>query len=266
MSPPLARYARQLVLPEVGVDGQRRLHAARVAVVGCGGLGAPVVQQLAAAGIGHLSLFDDDSVDDSNLNRQTLFRVDQLGARKAEASAAFVRALNPDVDVAVFIERVTVARARQVFADHDVVVDCSDGFPTKYLLNDVAVVTDTPLVHGAATAWAGQVLVVPGKEGPCLRCLFPTLPPAGSVPTCRTAGILAPVTGIIGSLQAAEVLKLVLGLPDLRGRLLAVDVKDTATRAIRFDRDVDCGTCGAHAHDVAVRDSDYNMPTCNEES
>ena len=266
MSSSPTRYARQLVLPEVGLDGQRRLRAARVAVVGCGGLGAPVVQQLAAAGVGHLSLFDDDSVEDSNLNRQTLFRVDQLGIRKAEATAAFVRALNPDVDVTAFVERVTVVRARQVFAEHDVVVDCSDGFPTKYLLNDVAVVTDTPLVHGAATAWAGQVLVVPGKGGPCLRCLFPTLPTAGSVPTCRTAGILAPVTGVVGSLQAAEVLKLVLGLPDLRGRLLAVDVKDATTRTMRFERDIDCATCGDRAHDVAVNDNDYVMPACDEES
>ncbi len=262
----VARYARQLVLPEVGVVGQRRLQGARVAVVGCGGLGAPVVAQLAAAGIGHLGLFDDDSVEDSNLNRQLLFRVDQRGARKADATAAFVRALNPDVDVVSHVERVTLARARHVFAAHDVVVDCSDGFPTKYLLNDVAVATDTPLVHGAATAWAGQVLVVPGRGGPCLRCLFPTLPAAATVPTCRTAGIIAPVTGVVGSLQAAEVLKLVLGLPDLRGRLLAVDVKDGVTRTMRFDRDPDCVACGEGAHDIAMRDSDYTMATCDEES
>lgn len=260
-----SRYARQLVLPEVGPAGQWRLQNARVAVVGCGGLGAPVIQQLAAAGVGTLSLFDDDTVEASNLNRQTLFGVRHLGMRKTEAAAAFVQALNPDVDVHPFTERVTVARARTLFAEHDVVVDCSDGLPTKYLLNDVAVVLDRRLVHGAATAWTGQVLVVPGKRGPCLRCLFPTLPPAATVPTCRTAGILAPVTGVVGSFQAAEVIKMLL-MPkaEVGGRLLAVDVKDGQTRTMRFNRDVDCPVCSAGARAV-LRDDDYAMPLCADD-
>lgn len=262
-----ARHARQLVLEDIGVDGQRRLAAARVAVVGCGGLGAPVIQQLVAAGVGHLTLCDDDSIEASNLNRQTLFRADQLGLRKAEAAAAFARALDPDVDVVARVQRITVPAARALFAEHDVVVDCSDGFPTKYLLNDVAVVTDTPLVHGAATAWAGQVLVVPGRSGPCLRCLFPTLPAANTVPTCRTAGIVAPVVGVVGSLQAAEVIKLVVGMADLRGRLLAVDVKAGSTRTLQFDRDPRCPCCGDGVDHttIAVRDDDYAMTTCEDD-
>ncbi len=263
----LRRHARQLVLPEVGVAGQQRLAAARVAVVGCGGLGAPVIQQLAAAGIGHLTLCDDDTIEASNLNRQTLFRTDELGLRKAIAAAAFVAALNPDVFVDVRVERITAPAARRLFAEHDVVVDCSDGFPTKYLLNDCAVVVDKPLVHGAATAWAGQVLVVPGRSGPCLRCLFPTLPSAASTPTCRTAGIIAPVTGVVGSLQAAEVIKLVLGMVDLRGRLLTVDIKDASTRALRFTRDPRCPTCGDGVDfaAIAARDDDYQMTADGDE-
>jgi molybdopterin/thiamine biosynthesis adenylyltransferase len=253
------RHHRQLVLPEVGVAGQRRLGVARVAVVGCGGLGAPVIAQLAAVGVGHLTLCDDDVVEGSNLNRQTLFGVADLGRRKAEAAAAFVARLDPDLAVQARVERVTAAAGARLFADHDVVVDASDGFPTKYLLNDLAVEHDRPLVHGAATAWSGQVLVVPGRRGPCLRCLFPSLPPPGSTPTCRTAGILAPVTGVVGSLQAAAVLRLLLGVSDDAGRFVAVDLKEGGTRTLRFAREPACPACGEHRTARGQRDADYAM-------
>lgn len=245
------------MLPEVGVVGQRRLQAARVAVVGCGGLGAPVIAQLAAAGVGHLTLCDDDVVEGSNLNRQTLFGEGDLGTRKAVAAAAFVARLDPELDVQVLVERVTVPGASRLFSDHDVVVDCSDGFPTKYLLNDGAVRADRPLVHGAATAWSGQVLVVPGRRGPCLRCLFPSLPPAGSAPTCRTAGILAPVTGVVGSLQAAAALRLLLGVSNDAGAFVAVDLKEGGTRTLRFARDPACPACGERPVALDLRDADY---------
>jgi adenylyltransferase/sulfurtransferase len=263
------RHARQLVLPEVGRAGQNRLAAARVVVVGCGGLGAPVIQQLAAAGIGHLTLVDDDVVEPSNLNRQTLFRASDVGSRKAVVAADFVRALDPDVDVTAVVERLTATRARAVVAGADVVVDCSDGLPTKYLLNDACVRQDRVLVHGAATAWSGQVVVVPGARGPCLRCLFPTLPPRDTVPTCRTAGIVAPTTGVVGSLQAAATLRVLLGvhpLPDEAGRFVAVDVKAGTTRTLRFDRDPACPACGDAPTLQATSDVDYEMPACADDS
>jgi molybdopterin/thiamine biosynthesis adenylyltransferase len=252
----LDRHARQLVLPEVGPAGQRRLRAARVAVVGCGGLGAPVIAQLAAAGVGHLTLCDDDVVEGSNLNRQTLFGVNDLGARKAEVAAAFVRRLDPLLAVDAVIERVTSLAAARLLSTHDLVIDASDGFPTKYVLNDVAVELDRPLVHGAATGWSGQVLVVPGRRGPCLRCLFPSPPPPGSTPTCRTAGILAPTTGVVGSLQAAAALRLLLGVGDAAGRFTAVDVKEGATRTLRFGKEPTCPACGLHRTARGVRDDE----------
>jgi adenylyltransferase/sulfurtransferase len=259
------RHARQLVLKEIGRTGQERLSAARVVVIGCGGLGAPVIQQLAAAGTGHLTLVDDDVVELSNLNRQTLFRADDVGARKAVVAAAFVRALAPDVDVTAVVERLTATRARAIVAGADVVVDCSDGLPTKYLLNDACVREDRVLVHGAATAWTGQIVVVPGAGGPCLRCLFPTLPPRDAVPTCRTAGIVAPTTGVVGSLQAAAALRVLLGvrpLADEAGRFVAVDVKAGTTRTLRFDRDPACPACGDAPTLQARVDADYEMPAC----
>jgi len=258
------RHARQLVLPDVGVLGQRRLAAGRVAIVGCGGLGAPVIQQLAAAGVGRLTLIDDDVVETSNLNRQTLFRSDQRGMRKAVAAAAFVRALDDAIAVDPRVFRLTSAEARNVAAEHDVVVDCTDGLPTKYLLNDACVAEDRPLVHGAATAWSGQVLVVPGRSGPCLRCLFPTLPGRGTLPTCRTAGILAPVTGVVGSLQAAEVLKLLLKLTVPGGRFLAIDLKQ-GNRTLSFSRDPACASCGERPCFLAKNDVDYQLPDCDDE-
>ena len=259
------RHARQLVLPEIGRAGQARLRAAHAVVVGCGGLGAPVIQQLTAAGIGRLTLVDDDVVEPSNLNRQTLFRAEDVGKRKAAAAAAFARALDPDIDAAAVVERLTATRARDVVARADVVVDCSDGLPTKYLLNDACVREDRLLVHGAATAWSGQVVVVPGARGPCLRCLFPSLPPRDSVPTCRTAGVVAPTTGVVGSLQAAAALRVLLGvhpIADEAGRFVAVDVKTSTTRTLRFDRDPACPACGDAPTLTARDDVDYEMPAC----
>ena len=166
------RHSRQLLLPEVGEAGQRALAGARALVVGCGGLGAPVVQYLAAAGVGHLSLYDDDVVERSNLNRQLLHREVDIGRWKAERASEWVQALDPALVVQAHVERVTTQSARTLVAAHDIVLDCTDGLPNKYLLNDACVREDTPLIHGAATAFDGQLLVVPGATGPCLRCLW----------------------------------------------------------------------------------------------
>ena len=263
---PLARYARQLVLPELGPVGQERLRSARVLVVGCGGLGAPVIQQLAAAGVGGMTLVDDDVVEVSNLNRQTLFGEADVGDRKAVVAAGFVRRLDSDIDVQPLVERVTTARARRLVAAHDVTVDCSDGLPTKYLLNDAAVRERRPLIHGAATAWSGQVLVVRSPQGPCLRCLFPSLPPRGSLPTCRTAGILGAVTSVVGSFQAAEAVKVLVGDPRaLSGRFLAIDVLEPSTRVMTFPRDPACPACGDLPICDAEHDADYDLPVCEDE-
>lgn len=218
-----------------------------------------MIAQLAAAGVGHLTLCDDDVVEGSNLNRQFLFGEDDLGRRKADVAMAFVARLDRGLAVQARVERVTAAAGARLFAEHDVVADASDGFPTKYLLNDLAVEHDRPLVHGAATAWSGQVLVVPGRRGPCLRCLFPALPPAGSTPTCRTAGILAPVTGVVGALQAAAVLRVLLGIDDDAGRFVAVDLKEGGTRTLRFARDPACPACGDARTARGQRDADYAM-------
>jgi molybdopterin/thiamine biosynthesis adenylyltransferase len=262
------QYARQLVLPDLGPAGQRRLAGAGVVVVGCGGLGAPVIQQLAAIGVGRLVLFDDDVIEPSNLNRQTLFRWQDVGAKKVDVAAAFVRALNPGIEVIARSERVTATRARNIVSQANVVVDCSDGLPTKFLLNDACVREDRPCVHGAATAWSGQVAVIPGASGPCLRCLFPALPPQRSMPTCRDAGIVAPTTAVTGSLQAAAVLRVLLGLHPLAeeaGRFVTVDVRVGSTRTLHFDRDAGCPACGEHPSLTARNDVDYDMPTCADD-
>lgn len=246
------------MLPEVGPAGQARLASARVLVVGCGGLGAPVISSLVAAGVGHLTLVDDDSVEASNLNRQVLFTEADLGRPKAEVAAARARALCSTVDAVARVERLSTGGARAAVRGFSLVLDCADGMPTKFLLNDACVKEDVPLVHGAATAWSGQVLVVPGRRGPCLRCLFEGPPPAGALPTCRTAGILGAVTGVVGSFQAAEAIKVLVGSDQtLIGRLLAIDVLSPSVRAVGFPRRPDCAACGDAPTVDATNPADY---------
>lgn len=256
---PAQRQARQIALPEVGARGQDALGKARVLVIGCGGLGGPVIQYLAAAGVGALTLVDDDVVEPSNLNRQVLFGEADVGRRKAEVAAERVHALDGDLDVAARVERLTGLAARRAVAAHHLVLDCTDGLPTKFLLNDACVLEDRALVHGAATAWAGQVLVVPGRRGPCLRCLFEEPPPRGTAPTCRTAGILGAVTGVVGSMMAAEAVKVIVGLDarTLTGRFLAVDVLAPLVRELAFARRADCAACGDAPSVDVTRAEDY---------
>lgn len=264
--PPALRHARQIALPELGPGGQLRLARARVLVVGCGGLGAPVVQYLAAAGIGALTLVDDDVVEPSNLNRQVLFGEADVGRRKAERAAEVVGAIDPGIAVEALVQRLTGAGARRQVAAHDLTIDATDGLPMKFLLNDACVLEDKPLVHGAATAWSGQVLVVPGRSGPCLRCLFEEPPPVGTVPTCRTAGILGAVTGVIGAFMAAEAVKVIVSHPrTLVGRFLAVDVLTPQVRELAFTRRARCRACG-DAPDVDVTNAaDYQRDPCDDE-
>lgn len=254
------------MLPEVGPAGQARLAAARVLVVGCGGLGAPVISSLAAAGVGHLTLIDDDTVEPSNLNRQVLFTEADLGRSKVVVAAERARALGGAIDVATRAERLAVGSARGAVRGFSLVVDCADGLPTKFLLNDACVREDVPLVHGSATAWSGQVLVVPGRRGPCLRCLFEGPLPQGALPTCRTAGILGAVTGVVGSFQAAEAVKLLVANPNtLVGRLLAVDVLTPSVRAVAFPRRVDCAACGDSPTVDGTNAADYDAAACDDQ-
>ncbi len=239
------RYSRHLLLPEVGEEGQRRLLESRVLVVGAGGLGSPAALYLAAAGIGTLGIVDSDLVDLTNLQRQILHNVDRVGRSKVDSARQTLNALNPDVQVVAIPERMTAGNALELLGDYDVVVDGADNFPTRYLLNDASLHRRVPVVHGSVFRFEGQASVFSPYRGPCYRCLFPEPPPPELAPSCAEAGVLGVVPGIIGSIQAAETIKLLLGIGDsLIGKLLTYDALDQDFRTLRFHRDPDCQACG----------------------
>lgn len=253
------RHSRQLRLAGIGREGQARLAAARVLVVGCGGLGAPVVAQLAAAGCGTLTLVDDDRVERSNLNRQWLHRDVDIGREKALRAAEWVRELDPALNVVAQTERLSWQDARERVRGHDLVMDCADGLPTKFLLSDACVLEDVPLVHGAASAFAGQVLWIPGRSGPCLRCLFEDVPAPGTVPTCQQIGVLAATCGMVGSMMVLEAIQFLSGMRHAPGRFFSVDTEAPMVREIRLTRRVDCIACG-DTPDVDARTPDDYTP------
>jgi len=234
-----------LLIPEVGVAGQERLARARVLCVGAGGLGSPALQYLAAAGIGRIGIVDDDVVDESNLQRQTLFSTADIGKRKAEVAAQRVRELNPLIAADVIPVRLDASNARDLVRLYDVVLDCTDRFQTRYTVNDACWLEKKPDVYASIFRFDGQVSVFWRDHGPCYRCLFSQAPPAGSVPTCAEGGVLGVLAGITGAYQANEALKIVLGIGDvLVGRLLLIDALVARTREVRFDREPDCALCG----------------------
>lgn len=244
---PDSRHHRQRILAEVGEAGQEKLQRSSVAIVGLGGLGAPASLYLAAAGVGRLGLFDDQRVDLSNLNRQMLFDEHAVGRSKVEAGADRLRAIDPAVVIDVHRENVRAATAAAIFARYDLVVDGTDSFEVKFLLNDAAVLLAKPLVHGAVLQWGGQALTVL-PDGPCLRCLFHEPPQPGDVPSCEEAGIIGAVTGVIGSIQAEEALKVLLGVGDpLSGRIFQHDGLRGEVRITEFGRDPACPVCSAAA-------------------
>lgn len=244
----LRRYARQVLLPEVGPAGQRKLRAGRVLCVGAGGLGSPVALYLAAAGVGRLGIVDFDHVDLSNLQRQVLHGTPDVGRPKTQSAVETLRRLNPDVEVVPHTVRLTAENAQEILSGYDVVVDGTDNFPTRYLVNDACVMLGKPNVYGAIFRWEGQVsLFAPHREGPCYRCLFPEPPPTGTVPSCAEAGVLGVLPGVIGCLQATEVLKLLLGQGrSLLGRLVVFDALSLQFRELRLRRDRGCPVCGDH--------------------
>ncbi len=242
----LLRYSRHLALPGVGEAGQARFKAARVLLVGAGGLGSPAALYLAAAGIGTIGLVDDDVVDVSNLQRQVLHGTAAVGHSKVDSAAARLEDLNPGVTLERHATRLTSANALGILRDYDVVIDGSDNFPTRYLVNDACVLLEKPDVYGAILRFEGQVSVF-GKGGPCYRCLYREPPPPHLVPSCEEAGVLGVLPGIIGSIQALEAMKLILGVGEpLVGRLLLFDGLKLVTRELQLSRDPECPVCGAH--------------------
>jgi len=244
------RYARHLVLPEVGVAGQKKLGASRVALVGAGGLGSPAALYLAAAGVGRLTLIDDDRVERSNLQRQVLHTDARIGTLKTESARIALNALNPQVRVELSSQRVAAANVETLMRDHDVVIDGADNFPTRYLLNAAALRLKIPLVYGAVHRFTGQVSVFDSRreDSPCYRCLFPDPPSAAEAPNCSEAGVLGVLPGVIGMLQATEAIKLILGIGEtLAGRLLCYDALSAKFRELRVPRDPECPGCGAGA-------------------
>ena len=243
----LRRYSRHLLIPEVGVEGQRRLANSRVLCIGAGGLGSPVLQYLAAAGVGRIGIVDDDTVDESNLQRQTIFSSGDLGKGKAAVAAERVVALNPLVAVDPIPVRFDAGNARELVALYDVAIDCTDRFETRYLINDACALERKPDVYGSIFRFDGQVSVFWRDHGACYRCLFPEPPPAGTVPTCAEGGVLGVLAGIVGTLQANETLKLLLhiGRP-LVGRMLLVDALGASVRDVTIPRDPGCALCGQY--------------------
>ena len=239
------RYSRHLRLPEVGPGGQRRLRAARVLVVGAGGLGSPAALYLAAAGVGRLGLVDHDRVEVTNLQRQILHDTGAVGEEKLASARRRLEAIDPGVEVVTHDARLDSGNALEILDGYDLVVDGSDNFPTRYLVNDACVLTGLPLVYGAVHRFDGQASVFALEDGPCYRCLFRDPPPPGAVPSCEEAGVLGVLPGIIGSIQAAEALKLILGVGrSLSGRLLRLDAREMRFREIEVRRDPDCPACG----------------------
>jgi sulfur-carrier protein adenylyltransferase/sulfurtransferase len=247
-APRRARYSRHLLIPEVGEQGQLKLLDSKVLLIGAGGLGSPASLYLAAAGVGRLGIVDADVVDESNLQRQIVHSTDRLGEAKVESAQRTIEALNPDVEVVPYKERLTSENVERILADGwDVIVDGADNFPTRYLVNDASVWHDVPVVHGSIYRFEGQVTVFKPGAGPCYRCLFPTPPPPELAPSCAEGGVLGVLPGVIGSLQANEALKLALGIGDpLVGRLLLFDALSGEFSEVKLRRDPDCPVCGEH--------------------
>ncbi|MBF0318288.1 MAG: molybdopterin-synthase adenylyltransferase MoeB [Nitrospirae bacterium] len=239
------RYSRHIILPEVGGKGQAKISAAKVFLIGAGGLGSPISYYLAAAGVGRIAIVDDDVVDLSNLQRQILHSTKTVGVAKVESAKATLEALNPDVEIIAIKDRLTPENILGYIKDYDIVIDGSDNFPTRYLVNDACVISGKPLSSGAVLKFEGQVTTIIPKEGHCYRCLFEEMPPDGLVPSCQEGGVLGVLPGIIGGLQAMEVLKIILGKGDvLINTLLIYDALRTNFRKVKVPKNPECPVCG----------------------
>jgi sulfur-carrier protein adenylyltransferase/sulfurtransferase len=241
----IARYSRHLIMPEVALDGQKKLKAARVLTIGAGGLGSPLALYLAAAGVGTIGIVDFDVVDESNLQRQIIHGTSDLGRPKLESARDRIEDINPNVNVETFGEPLSSENALEIFENFDVIVDGTDNFPTRYLVNDASVLTGKPNVYGSIFRFEGQASVFYAEEGPCYRCLYPEPPPPGLVPSCAEGGVLGILPGAIGTIQATETVKLILGIGEpLIGRLLLYDALGMSFREMKLRKDPNCPVCG----------------------
>lgn len=257
----IKRYSRHIILPEVGGKGQRKVNEAKVFIVGAGGLGSPIALYLSAAGVGTLGIIDGDVVDLSNLHRQIIHHTADLNRPKVQSAKEKIEALNPDVKVITYQERLNSKNALDIVKDYDIIVDGSDNFPTKFLVNDVAYFAKKPLVHGGILRFVGQVITILPDKSACYRCLFYNPPPPGVVPSCQEAGVLGVLAGLIGSIQSAEVLKVILNIGNpLTNRLLTYDAIKTGFREIKVQRNPRCPLCG---ESPIIKDLvDYEQTVC----
>ncbi len=253
----ICRYSRHITLQEVGGKGQERLLSSKVLCIGAGGLGSPIIQYLAAAGIGTIGIADDDVVDLSNLQRQVIHG-GNVDMPKVESAAQFVNKLNPDVDVKTYYERITPKNILDIIKDYDIVVDCSDNFATRYLVNDACVLTGKTLSHGSIFRFEGQVTTILPNKGPCYRCLFEHAPPAGMVPNCQETGVIGVLPGIIGLIQATEVVKYLLGLGELlTGRMIYYDATQMTFDEIKIKKNPTCPVCGENPKIATIEAENY---------
>ncbi|MFN3966098.1 MAG: HesA/MoeB/ThiF family protein [Endomicrobiia bacterium] len=241
----IERYSRQIILPEVGGVGQEKLLNAKVLIIGCGGLGSPCAYYLASAGIGKIGLVDSDKVELNNLQRQILHFMKDIGRQKTESAKEKLNAINPDVEVKTYPVRLTSNNIMDIIKDYDIIVDGSDNFPTRYLVNDACVLSKKPLIHAGILRFDGQATTIIPYEGPCYRCIFPEPPPPGMVPSCQEAGILGVVAGVLGVIQATEVIKYILGKGDLLlGKLLIFNALEMNFRKLNIQKNKNCQICG----------------------
>jgi len=251
------RYQRHLLLPEVGEAGQQKLLESKVLMLGAGGLGSPAALYLAAAGVGTLGIIDMDVVDASNLQRQILHNLDRIGDRKVDSAKKTLTLINPDLDVVTYDTRLGADNILDIIDGYDLIVDGTDNFPTRYLVNDAALLKRIPVVHGSIFRFEGQITVFDPYNGPCYRCMIPEPPPAELAPSCSEAGVLGVLPGIVGSIQALEAIKLLLGIGDtLVGRLLAFDALEESFRTFKVRRDPACPACGPDAGEIIIAEYD----------
>ena len=251
------RYQRHLLLPEVGVEGQAKLLESKILLLGAGGLGSPAAMYLAAAGVGTLGIVDMDEVDSSNLQRQILHNVDRIGDRKVDSAKKTLTLLNPDVNVVAYDTRLSAENVLDIIDGYDVIIDGADNFPSRYLLNDASLLKKIPVVHGSIFRFEGQATVFNPYVGPCYRCMIPEPPPAELAPSCAEAGVLGVLPGIIGSIQALEAIKILLGLGDtLQGRLLAYDSLEQSFHTFKVRRDPNCPACSIDPADIVIAEYD----------
>jgi sulfur-carrier protein adenylyltransferase/sulfurtransferase len=243
----ILRYSRHLIMPEVGVEGQEKLKNASLLLIGCGGLGSPLSMYLSAAGVGRLGLVDFDLTDFTNLQRQVAFGTSDVGRAKVDATKDRINQINPNVQVTTYREKLTSDNVLGIFKDYDIIIDGTDNFPTRYLVNDACVFLKKPNVYGSIFRFEGQATIFWAEKGPCYRCLYPEPPPPGMVPSCAEGGVLGILPGTIGLIQATEAVKLILGKGDpLIGRLLLYNALDMKFREVKLQKDPDCPVCGTH--------------------